>query len=307
MSFGNRVEGSVTMVETSETVNSDVMGRFEDGSKTEVLRQLVYEESIAGCARSLLCSRQSEDALSSALDQVIRVNPDYHGFIARPLEDKIEVCRFHIVAATLDRARTESCKPIALHFEDSERPREKMVPGKVLSGRIEDPGCLGQEGPKAIKDAPALCAPIHALGDWWGVLGLVSGVSGHQWKREDYRLLLAAAEFLSVHFERQDALIEHEEKNRLAGALEMAGVVCHKLNQPTQVILGYSSMITSGDIKEQDQIIDVVKMIEDETRKMGIITKNLMGITRMREAISSGDGSPDFNLSEPNAEMESPE
>jgi hypothetical protein len=41
-------------------------------------------------------------------------------------------------------------------------------------------------------------------------------------------------------------------------------------------------MVTSGDISEPDQICEIIKMIEDETRRMGIITKNLMGITRYR-------------------------
>jgi hypothetical protein len=49
-----------------------------------------------------------------------------------------------------------------------------------------------------------------------------------------------------------------------------------------QVILGYASMVTSGDISELDQIKEVVQLIEDETRQMGIITKNLMGITKNR-------------------------
>lgn len=300
-------KGAVTMAGPSDTIKADVAGRWEKCSKVELLKQLVYEKSISGCARSLLCSRQAEDALSGALDDLVHVNPDYQGFIAKSSDDGSEGCRFHVVATTQGGDRAESRKSIALCFEDSERLLEKMVSGEVFSGLLKDPDCLGQGELKGISGASVLCAPIRALDTWWGVLGLVSRSSDPQWEQEDYRMLLAAAEFFSVHLERQEALTEHEEKNRLAGALEMAGVVCHKLNQPTQVILGYSSMITSGDIKERDQIIDVVKMIEDETRKMGIITKNLMGITRMREAISAGDDSSDVNLSESTARIESPD
>ena len=100
--------------------------------------------------------------------------------------------------------------------------------------------------------------------------------------------LCATAGFFSAYFERNRSAVEHEEKTKLAGALEMAGVVCHKLNQPMQVILGYASMVTSGDIRDGQQIIDIVKLVEDETRKMGIITKNLMGITRLHDAGTDG-------------------
>ncbi len=293
------------MVEPSDTISSDAMRRWDNLSKEELSRQLVYEKSIAGCARSLLCGQQSKDALSSALGHLGLVNPHYYGFIARPSDDNGKTCRFSVMAATRGGDPEKSCKPLLIHFEGSPRLREKMAPGEVLSGRVEDPGCMDPDGSEDGRDAPVLCAPIHALGDWWGLLGLVSDRSDHGWEGEDHRLLLTAAEFFSVHFERQEALVEHEEKNRLAGALEMAGVVCHKLNQPTQVILGYSSMITSGDIQAQDQIVDVVKMIEDETRKMGIITKNLMGITRMREAIFSDIDSPDLNPSDSEAGIRS--
>jgi K+-sensing histidine kinase KdpD len=161
-----------------------------------------------------------------------------------------------------------------------------MLGGETFSGRLQDIGIASDPWVEHHAADPALCAPIRVLGEWWGILGLVS-VDG-RWKSrpEDIRLLHTAADLFSVHFERRKTLADREEKNRLAGALEMAGVVCHKLNQPMQVILGYSSMVTSGDIKDPAKVIDVVKLIEDETRQMGIITKNLMGITRIREAVS---------------------
>jgi hypothetical protein len=58
-----------------------------------------------------------------------------------------------------------------------------------------------------------------------------------------------------------------------------------------QVILGYASMVSSGDISEPGQVREIVKMIEDETRRMGIITKNLMGITKFRTVETPDVGS----------------
>jgi len=124
--------------------------------------------------------------------------------------------------------------------------------------------------------------PLTVLGKWWGFLciealqanaSMLAGMENH---------LATVGALFSVFYERQHAVDGFHERKELSGALEMAGTVCHKLNQPMQVILGYASMVTSGDISEKDQIVEIVQLIEDETRQMGIITKNLMGITKNR-------------------------
>ena len=111
---------------------------------------------------------------------------------------------------------------------------------------------------------------------------------------EDETILQALntiADLLGIRFERQMKTSENAARDKLAGALEMAGTVCHKLNQPMQVILGYASMVTSGDINEPAQVREIVKMIEEETRRMGIITKNLMGITKYHTVETPDGGS----------------
>lgn len=129
-----------------------------------------------------------------------------------------------------------------------------------------------------------LILPLTVCGAWWGSLCLESARAGFQWDSDLIRDLETVAALLSVHYERQKTAEGYQEREKLSGALEMAGTVCHKLNQPMQVILGYASMVTSGDISEPEQIKEVVQLIEDETRQMGIITKNLMGITKNRGA-----------------------
>ncbi len=133
------------------------------------------------------------------------------------------------------------------------------------------------------KDAsPWLMLPINVGRAWWGGLALDCGDRDPKKDNELREAFATAVDLFGIYFERQIASHENAESDKLAGALEMAGTVCHKLNQPMQVILGYASMVTSGDISEPDQVCEIVKMIEDETRRMGIITKNLMGITKYR-------------------------
>ncbi len=69
--------------------------------------------------------------------------------------------------------------------------------------------------------------------------------------------------------------------DKMKGALEMAGAVCHELNQPLQVLLGISQLI-SEDAKKSDPIHDDLKLIGEHIGKMGIITKKLMNITKYK-------------------------
>ena len=69
------------------------------------------------------------------------------------------------------------------------------------------------------------------------------------------------------------------EKEKFSGVIEMAGAVCHKLNQPLQVVTGYSEMLLN-DISEDNPLRAKLKIIQDQTNKMGELTKKLMQITR---------------------------
>ncbi|QTA86693.1 response regulator [Desulfonema magnum] len=78
------------------------------------------------------------------------------------------------------------------------------------------------------------------------------------------------------------------EEEKLEGVLEMAGAVCHELNQPMQSILGFSQLLID-DLSEEDPRYEYIKIIKTQIDKMGKITKKLMRITRYetREYIQS--------------------
>lgn len=69
------------------------------------------------------------------------------------------------------------------------------------------------------------------------------------------------------------------EFERLQGVLEMAGAVCHELNQPLQSIMGYSQLIQL-DVPDGFSGADYLKKIVDQVERMKEITGKLMGITR---------------------------
>jgi C4-dicarboxylate-specific signal transduction histidine kinase len=72
---------------------------------------------------------------------------------------------------------------------------------------------------------------------------------------------------------------ERLEKERLQVSLEMAGAVCHELNQPIQGISSYAERLL-GELTPGSAAYDHVKGLMDLVGRMGVITRKLMKITR---------------------------
>jgi len=66
---------------------------------------------------------------------------------------------------------------------------------------------------------------------------------------------------------------------RFQGALELAGAVCHDMNQPLMAITGYAELLLM-DCPEDSPMADKLKKITDQVTKMGGITQKLMRVTR---------------------------
>lgn len=78
---------------------------------------------------------------------------------------------------------------------------------------------------------------------------------------------------------RKQAEAERLQKEKLQGVIEMAGAVCHELNQPMQVVSGYSELLMMG-IKDDNPLYDKINRIKKQVDRMGDITKKLMGIAK---------------------------
>jgi PAS domain S-box-containing protein len=68
-------------------------------------------------------------------------------------------------------------------------------------------------------------------------------------------------------------------KEKLEGVLEMAGAICHEVNQPLQVVMGQAEILkmTAG---KDNPIIKNLDTITSQIEKMGEITRRLMNITK---------------------------
>ena len=85
--------------------------------------------------------------------------------------------------------------------------------------------------------------------------------------------------------QREVAQKERVEKEKLQGVLEMAGAVCHEINQPLQTILGYSTLYRSGEAVSKSEL----RKIEFEAKRIGDITTRLSNITQYKTVDYPGD------------------
>lgn len=81
--------------------------------------------------------------------------------------------------------------------------------------------------------------------------------------------------------DRKRAEIAQNESEKLQGVLEMAGAVCHELNQPLQSITGYSELVLLDTPKDNEQYPSI-KAVVDQSRRMANVMRKLMTITRYR-------------------------
>jgi len=79
--------------------------------------------------------------------------------------------------------------------------------------------------------------------------------------------------------ESKRAELEKIKHEKLQGVIEMAGAVCHELNQPMMAILGYSDILSRNMSIDSDSK-KKLQQIKAYIGEMGTITKKLMKITR---------------------------
>jgi PAS domain S-box-containing protein len=89
--------------------------------------------------------------------------------------------------------------------------------------------------------------------------------------------------------ERKRAERERYHYEKLQGVLEMAGAICHELNQPMQTISGYAEVILMNT-SENDPLYMKLDMISRQIRRMGDITKKLMTIDDYKTQDYAGFG-----------------
>ena len=71
------------------------------------------------------------------------------------------------------------------------------------------------------------------------------------------------------------------EREKLQGVLEMAGAVCHELNQPLQVVSGFSEMLLE-EMAPGEKNYETLSTIKDGVDRIAALTRKIMGITQYK-------------------------
>ncbi|MCP3874259.1 MAG: GAF domain-containing protein [Desulfobacteraceae bacterium] len=85
--------------------------------------------------------------------------------------------------------------------------------------------------------------------------------------------------------QRELAQKEKLEREKLQGVLEMAGAVCHEINQPLQTIVGYSTLYKDSETITPEELHN----IKTQASRIGDITKRLSNITHYKTVTYPGD------------------
>ncbi|MFC1891921.1 response regulator [Thermodesulfobacteriota bacterium] len=108
------------------------------------------------------------------------------------------------------------------------------------------------------------------------VKGLEAGADDYIAKPYDNEELRAR-----VYVGRRMIKLQNElrEQEKLQGVLELAGAVCHELNQPLQSVLGSSELLLMT-MKSEDSKYESMQNIKMGIERIGELTGKIMNITR---------------------------
>jgi len=108
------------------------------------------------------------------------------------------------------------------------------------------------------------------------VMGLEAGADEYISKPYDNGELRAR-----VNAGRRMITLQNElrEREKLQGVLEMAGAICHELNQPLQTVSGFSELLLM-DMETGSPNYETLKKIKAGIKRIGDLTHKIMRITR---------------------------
>ncbi|MCK5097108.1 MAG: PAS domain S-box protein [Desulfobacteraceae bacterium] len=89
--------------------------------------------------------------------------------------------------------------------------------------------------------------------------------------------------------ERKSAREDKFKHEKLQAVLEIAGAVCHELNQPLQAILGYSELLAMDRNSDRKVIKKRLTSIIDQISRISKITKKVSNITQYKTVKYAGD------------------
>lgn len=128
------------------------------------------------------------------------------------------------------------------------------------------------------------------------IQGLEAGADDYMVKPFDQEELKARVRVGCRILELQSRLLDQE---RLNGVLEMAGAVCHEMNQPLQVVMGASELLLL-EMSEKDPHRELVGTISAGVTRLGEVTRRIMGLSHSLSTNYAGDRQKIVDIHRPN-------
>jgi len=172
--------------------------------------------------------------------------------------------------------------------DDQERLRNS------LQSKGEIPARIGEDAPLILNDYLVTVDILTLKEDLASIVIVISDVTER--KRADEELKIhrehleelvdeRIAEITKINEQLKNEIIKRRQaekallqREKLEGVFETAMAVCHEMNQPLQVISGYSGLLLTG-MAEDDPLYKDIKEINTQVEKMADITMNLQNIT----------------------------
>ena len=273
--------GEVTHV---VVVSRDITDRYL--AESALKRESAINTAIADLSEAILSSSSLADVGRLVLRYAASLTGSELG-MAASLDPDTGQCR----AVVGSPAPGDDIDPEPFDLKPSGPAWKTMIEpaGPILSntpdGDPRMPGVTGRRGEiRRFLSMPALREDVSEA----PIGRLVVANADRPYTTTDRELLQRLAVLYAIAISHRRMERERINKEKLEGILEMAGAVCHELNQPLQILSGYTELLIRAlpaDNPLRQRAGDVLKEVD----RIGILTKKLMGITRYETKSYSGN------------------
>jgi len=144
--------------------------------------------------------------------------------------------------------------------------------------KMDGPEVVGRIRARDLEQQPYIIM-LTAKGDKSDIIaGLEAGADDYIAKPYDHQELHARINVGSRMLRLQNEL---RQRDKLQGVLEMSGAVCHELNQPLQIVSGFSELLLM-EMDENDPNYRTLRQIKSGIDRIGQLTRKIMQISKYK-------------------------